>query len=153
MCREGRAAAGSPGEDRTREAPGALERRTLGRQGEELAAAHLERLGFRILERNFRTRRGEIDLVAWDGSTLVFAEVKAMRMRGRRWESSGLGAEGPLRNLGSPQRIRLRRMAVAWLSEPERRQPSARTIRFDAIGVAVDAAGRLIRLEHLEGAW
>src|SRR5438270_868017 len=47
----------------------------LGRLGEALAAARLERLGFTILARNARTRHGEIDLIAFDGQTLVFAEV------------------------------------------------------------------------------
>ena len=47
-------------------------RHALGRLGEQLAAAHLERLGFAILARNARTRYGEIDLIAFDGHTLVF---------------------------------------------------------------------------------
>src|SRR5947208_15569229 len=59
--------------------PSALDdrRRALGRLGEELAAAHLSARGFRILERNARTRAGEIDIIAFDGHTLVFAEVVA----------------------------------------------------------------------------
>jgi Uncharacterised protein family UPF0102 len=52
-------------------------RRRLGHLGEELAAAHLKRLGFTLLERNVRTRYGEIDLIVFDGRTLVFAEVVA----------------------------------------------------------------------------
>src|ERR1700735_1066162 len=55
-------------------------RQTLGRLGEELAAAHLERLGFSMLGRNERTRYGEIDLIAFDARTLVFAEVKTRRV-------------------------------------------------------------------------
>jgi hypothetical protein len=47
-------------------------RRALGSLGEQLAEAHLGRLGFSVLERNVRTRHGEIDLIAFDGSTLVF---------------------------------------------------------------------------------
>lgn len=128
-------------------------RRALGRRGEELAAEHLERLGFRVLERNVRTRRGEIDLVACDGTTLVFAEVKTTCRRGRRWEASALGAAGPLRSLGARQRVRLRGLAAVWLSERAGMQPRARTIRFDAIGVTLDREGALVELEHLEGAW
>ena len=61
----------------TREDPGAGPppkdpRHALGRLGEQLAATHLERLGFAILARNARTRYGEIDLIAFDGHTLVF---------------------------------------------------------------------------------
>ena len=54
-------------------------RHTAGRRGEDLAAEHLERLGFQVLARNHRTRFGELDLVAYDGETLVFAEVKPRR--------------------------------------------------------------------------
>jgi hypothetical protein len=50
-------------------------RRSLGRLGEELAAAHFERLGFGVIARNVRTRHGEIDLIAFDGATLVFADA------------------------------------------------------------------------------
>lgn len=50
-----------------------------GRLGEERAAEYLSRIGFRILARNFRTRRGEIDIVAGDGATLVFVEVKSWK--------------------------------------------------------------------------
>jgi putative endonuclease len=50
-------------------------RRRLGRLGEDLAVAHMQRLGFSVLARNVRTRRGEIDVIAYDGDTLVFAEV------------------------------------------------------------------------------
>jgi Holliday junction resolvase-like predicted endonuclease len=51
-------------------------RRTLGRLGEDLAAAHLRRLGFATLARNVRTRHGEIDLIVFDGRVLAFVEVK-----------------------------------------------------------------------------
>jgi putative endonuclease len=48
----------------------------LGRLGEQLAAEHLIRRGFQIVERNYRTRWGELDIVAYDGRTLAFCEVK-----------------------------------------------------------------------------
>jgi putative endonuclease len=125
-------------------------RRALGRRGEELAAAHLAQLGFRILERNARTRHGEIDVIAFDGQTLVFAEVKTRRL-GR--SSSQLDPEQrPLAALRPRQRARLRRLAGAWLHE-QRRRPTARMIRFDAIGVVLDSGGALLALEHIEGAW
>src|SRR5580704_16672915 len=56
-------------------------RRTLGRLGEDLAAAHLGRLGFATLARNVRTRHGEIDLIVFDGRTLAFVEVKTRLAR------------------------------------------------------------------------
>ncbi len=132
-------------------------RRALGRLGEQLAAAHLERLGYAIVARNARTRYGEIDLIAFNGhtSTLVFLEVKCRCSRKRRRPTP---EERPLAWLRATQRARLRRLASAWLhrdrSEDGRRgRPAARTIRFDAVGVIVDEAGGLLSLEHIEGAW
>jgi putative endonuclease len=60
-----------------------------------------------------------------------------------------------LSGLRHRQRARLRRLAVAWLSRevPPGSRPTAETIRFDAVGVIVDGRGRLVRLDHLEGAW
>jgi putative endonuclease len=127
-------------------------RRALGRLGEQLAAAHLEWLGFTILARNARTRYGEIDLIAFDGDTkaLIFAEVKTRRAR-RCWQLSA--EEQPLAWLRTSQRARLRRLAAAWLHRESRNRPTAHTIRFDGIGVIVDEANRLVCLDHIEGAW
>jgi len=120
----------------------------VGSRGEELAAAHLERLGFRVIARNVRIGAGELDLVAFDGSTLVFAEVKTARLR----PGTPAGAQTPLERLGRAQRMRLRGLAARWLAESPGR-PGARSIRFDAIGVLLDGGGRLARLDHLEDAW
>jgi putative endonuclease len=132
------------------------DRRRLGRLGEGLAAAHLERLGFTILARNARTRFGEIDLITFDGRTLVFAEVKTRRAR--RGDGRQAAELDPVASLRARQRARLRRLAVAWLSREKPRtgpgsRPNAETIRFDAVGIVVDAEDRLLRLDHLEGAW
>lgn len=117
-------------------------RHRLGRTGEQLAAAHLERRGFHILARNHRTRFGELDLIAYDGRVLVFAEVKTRRA----------GSGSPWDALDATKCRQVRRMARAWLSEtPER--PSSAELRFDAIGVVVDGRGRLVRLDHLEAAF
>lgn len=126
-------------------------RRALGRLGEDLAAAHLTRLGFSILARNVRTRAGEIDVIASDASTLVFAEVKTRRVSSRA--RSVRPEQEPLAWLRPRQRTRLRRLAVAWLSSERRSGPRAQTIRFDAIGVIVDERDRLLRLDHVEAAW
>lgn len=118
-------------------------RHRLGKQGETLASEHLARLGYEIVERNYRTRWGELDIVAFDGTTLAFCEVKT-----RRLSPSG----GPLEGLHPTQRQRLRKMAAAWLIErPDR--PHSDVIRFDAIGVTIDAHGKLVSLEHLEAAF
>jgi putative endonuclease len=116
----------------------------LGRLGEQLAADHLSRRGFQIVERNFRTRWGELDIVAFDGRTLAFCEVKTRRASGRD--------PRPLDAVREGKRSRVRKMAGCWLIE-RRDRPYADTLRFDAIGVTVDAAGRLLSLEHLEGAF
>jgi putative endonuclease len=112
----------------------------LGRLGEELAAQHLVRLGFEIVERNYRTRWGELDIVAFDGVTLIFCEVKT-RKSGR-----------PLEAVRPHKRAQVRKMAGSWLLCRSDR-PHADVLRFDAIGVLVDGAGRLRSLEHLEGAF
>src|SRR3954451_405278 len=116
-------------------------RHHLGRLGEQLAAEHLERLGYAIVARHHRTRFGEIDLIATDGPALVFVEVKCRRGRGQPWDA-----------LHDAKRAQVRRMARAYLTEHPAR-PRVRLLRFDAIGVVVDARGRLTRLEHLEGAF
>ncbi len=126
-------------------------RRALGRLGEDLAAQHLARLGYSVLARNVRTRHGEIDLIVFDGSALAFAEVKTRRV-GAAALAQG-ASQQPLAGLRGRQRARLRRLAVAWLSDRSRNRPSARTIRFDAIGVSVDPRGGLVRIDHVEGAW
>ena len=115
-------------------------RHTLGRHGEELAAEHLERLGYRIVARNYRTRFGELDLVATDEHVLVFCEVKTRRA-GDPWE-----------NLGEAKRRQVRSMGRAWLSET-RDRPRTSELRFDAIGIVVDPDGALVSLDHLEAAF
>ena len=135
------------------EAPRENPRRVLGRLGEQLAAAHLERLGYAIVARNTRTRYGEIDLIAFEESTktLAFVEVKTRCVRSC---TQRVGQERePLLWLRHRQRARLRRLAVAWLAQTSGERPRGACIRFDAIGVLLDARGRLLRLDHVEGAW
>jgi len=117
-------------------------RHRLGSAGEQFAADHLVRRGFVILARNHRTPWGEIDIVACDAERIVFCEVKTRR----------LGTWGPFEGLRESQCRRLRQMASAWLQEP-RDRPYVPEVRFDAIGVTIDARGRLVELEHLENAF
>jgi putative endonuclease len=119
-------------------------RHDLGVLGERLAGEHLERCGFTVLERNYRTRWGELDLIAFDGRTLAFCEVKTRRAGGR--------AGAPLDAIGTGKQAQVRRIAGRWLAE-RRDRPYAHQIRFDAIGVTFDADGQLVALEHLEGAF
>lgn len=119
-------------------------RRTLGTLGEEIASRHLRARGYRIIDRNFRTRWGELDIVAANGRTLIFCEVKTRRAT-RTWRD-------PLESVDARKRVRLRRMAGQWLaqSSPGQRLPIC---RFDAIGITLDGEGQLLRLDHLEGAF
>lgn len=95
-----------------------------------------------MLARNFRTRFGELDIVALDGRTLVFCEVKTRRA----------GSGDPWAALHPGKQARVRRMACEWLVSVADR-PRSDDLRFDAIGVVIDAHGRLVRLDHLEAAF
>jgi putative endonuclease len=108
-------------------------RQHLGRIGEDLALAHLERLGYALVARNHRTRFGELDLVVF--------EVKTRRTNG--------AGRGPWEALHERKRQQVRRMAAAFLLEVTER-PHSPDLRFDAIGVVIDAYGKLVRLDHLE---
>src|SRR4051794_41967913 len=83
-------------------------RRTLGELGERIASQHLERAGYTILATNFRTRFGELDLVAADARCLVFCEVKT-RIAGTR-----RGPAGPFDAVGAPKRAQGRGLARGW---------------------------------------
>jgi putative endonuclease len=111
----------------------------VGRLGERLALEHYERLGFRLIDRNWRTAAGEIDLVVCDGEALVFAEVKTRR-------SGGLD---PLLSLTAVKRRRTRALAAAWLVEHPAR-PRTAALRIDAVAVVVDRRGALVALEQFE---
>src|SRR6059036_1570882 len=103
-------------------------RRTRGELGERIAERHLERRGYRVIERNFRTRYGEIDLIAVDRRAIVFCEVKTRLSGGRA------GPIGPLDAIGPLKRKRVRMMASQWLGtgsdDPSR--PRRPELRFDA---------------------
>ncbi len=120
------------------------DRLQIGRLGEQLAADHLVRRGFEIVERNYRTRWGELDIVAFDGRTLAFCEVKTRRL--------SPGCRHPFEALRTLKQVQVRKMAGRWLIERKHR-PYAEILRFDAIGVTFDLAGRLVSIEHLEGAF
>jgi len=104
------------------------ERGTVGKLGEDIAASYLERLGWRIVERNWRFRRvGEIDIVAVEPSDgrgiLVFCEVKA---------KTGTGYGEPLEAITHAKLARLHRLACVWMATHEM---GFDRVRIDAIGV------------------
>jgi putative endonuclease len=122
------------------------QRQRIGCAAEDLVAARLAARGWELVERNARTRYGELDIVALDGEALVFVEVKAGRT------GSTFGPERPVLSVDWRKQLRIRRLATAWMSERRGVRPYA-DIRFDAVGVTFDHAGRVVDVEHIEGAF
>jgi putative endonuclease len=122
------------------------QRQRIGRAAEDLMAERLASAGWEIVERNARTRYGELDIVALDGRTLVFVEVKAGR------EDSAFGPERPILGVGPRKQLRIRRLATAWMGE-RRDAPYYSEIRFDAVGVTFDREGCAVDVEHISGAF
>jgi putative endonuclease len=119
----------------------------MGRAAENLVAARLAAAHWEIVERNARTRFGELDIVALDNRTLVFVEVKAGR------EEASFGPERPILSIGPRKQRQVRRLAAAWMAERRRGLPRYEEIRFDAVGVTFDRSGRLTDFEHIQGAF
>lgn len=114
------------------------DRLELGRCGEDAAASYLVECGMVVVRRNWRCRHGEIDIVAREGETLVFCEVKTRR-------GSGFGT--PLDAITPRKCARLRRLVGAYLAQAD---GPAGLIRIDAIGILWGAEGPLT-LEHVIG--
>jgi putative endonuclease len=111
-----------------------MNKRAEGTRGEELAAAYLERIGYRIIERNYRFDRGEIDLIAQDGDELVFIEVKARRS----------GAFGLPQDAVTPQKEeQIKKVAEGYLFE---HQIENQACRFDVVAIAYERGGTDIEL-------
>jgi putative endonuclease len=121
--------------------PKTKSKQQLGMRGEDLACAELERQGMEVLERNWRCRLGEIDIVAAEaganGLTLVFCEVKCR---------SGLGFGHPLEAITFSKMRTLRQLAALWMRE---HRMKASSIRLDAIGVVL-ARGQEPSLTHVK---
>jgi putative endonuclease len=112
-----------------------LGRQRLGARGEDLAAAWYEEQGYEVLDRNWRCRLGELDLVVRRGRTIVFCEVKAR-------SSTAFGT--PAEAVTPVKRNRIRHLAARWLEDGRTR---AGEIRFDVVAVLGN------RVEVIEGAF
>ncbi len=113
-------------------------RQRVGQLGENLATAHLRRAGWLILDRNWRCRTGEIDIVGLDGATVVICEVRT-----RHGARAGTGVESV-----TPRKVRrLRQLAWLWVQHRGAR-PTA--LRIDVIGVQIDERGRPT-ITHVRG--
>ncbi|MCF3147547.1 YraN family protein [Streptomyces platensis] len=140
----GRTAAEPPGADprdtgSTAAKPPDTRRRALGRYGEDLAARRLIEAGMRILDRNWRCRDGEIDIVAADGDALVVCEVKTRRAG---WYEHPMAAVRPEKT------ARLRLLAERWLERHGGPPPGG--VRIDVIGVLLPARGAPV-VQHARG--
>lgn len=113
-------------------------RQAVGAYGERLAAQHLTDVGLVILARNWRSATGEVDIVARDGDTLVFCEVKT-----RRSPDFGTPAEA----VDARKVARLRALAGEWLAASAHRFAE---IRVDVVEVLSPPRGRA-RVQHLRG--
>jgi putative endonuclease len=114
-------------------------RQNLGHGGEDMAAAYLQASGYRILARNYRTRLGEIDIVARDGNILVFVEVKV-----RRTPSFGSAKDA----ITAAKRRRLSMLALQYLKSPAGRRYTK--ARFDVVAVDRQAADQ--RIDQVQNA-
>ena len=115
-------------------------RRVLGDLGERLAVQHLLAKGYRIRERNFRVREGEIDIIAQQGDMLAFVEVRC-----RRGDAMGTAGE----SLTPAKQRRLLGLAEAY-GQARDGLPGQR--RIDVIALDFGPGGRLLSLDHIEGA-
>ena len=121
-------------------------RQRLGQAAEDLVATRLAGAGWELVERNARSRYGELDIVALDGRTLVFVEVKAGRT------DTAFGPERPVLSVDFRKQRRIRRLATTWMSG-RRDLPRYDEIRFDAVGVTYDPRGRITDYEHIQAAF
>lgn len=110
-------------------------RRALGVSGEDLAAAWYVERGYEVVERNWRCRDGELDLIVRQGRTFVFCEVKTR---------SSLAFGSPLEAVTHAKRQKVRHLAARWLEDAPTRPTG---IRFDVVGI-LDG-----ELEVIEGAF
>lgn len=116
-------------------------RQAVGRLGEELAARFLEEKGFQVVERNFRCRLGELDLIGWDKQTLVFVEVRTR---------SSTSFASPEESVNQRKQQRLRRLAAWYQAAIIRHEVDC---RFDVITVLLSKAGKIQKINHLVGAF
>jgi putative endonuclease len=114
-------------------------RQSLGKRGEDLACTELEKRGYVIVDRRFRTRCGELDLVARDEGVLVFVEVRTR---------SGYNFGTPFESVTWQKRQRLSRMAISYLCL---KRLSGQPCRFDVVSIVERQDGRTIEL--LKGAF
>jgi putative endonuclease len=116
-----------------------VDRIVLGKWGEDLAVRHLQVAGYQVVERNWRCRSGEIDIICKAPGLVVFVEVKTR---------SGDGFGEPASAVTPAKAHRLRGLAAQWLHQT--RPGGWNDVRFDIVSI-VRRPGQLPELDHLEG--
>lgn len=117
-----------------------MQKNVVGQSGEAFAAAFLEKKGYRVLERNYRSRFGEIDLIAQDGKTIVFVEVKARRTL--RWGD-------PAQAVHHRKQQKIFQVAQLYLMRQEKEDVPC---RFDVVEVIITPDGSS-RIHHILNAF
>lgn len=112
----------------------------VGRYGEQVAARYLQSMGLTLLDRNWRCRDGEIDIVAREDELVVICEVKTRR---------GLDFGAPIEAVTPAKARRLRTLGLRWLAEHD--QPYT-PLRFDVVSVVANPTGAAA-VEHLRAAF
>jgi putative endonuclease len=113
--------------------------KALGSKGEDLAIQFLKKKGYRIIDRNYKTSVGEIDIIARDGNTIVFVEVKT-----RTDDSFGY----PFEAVNKKKRQKLKNLALLYLKRQVKESP----VRFDVLSIFY-ADGREREIEHIKDAF
>ena len=112
----------------------------LGSRGERIAARHLRAQGYRIIKRNFRCPLGEIDLIACDGATVVFVEVKTR---------TGRGFGAPFEAVGTRKQRKMRDVALYYIKSMRGPMPPA---RFDIVSIVTSGWWRS-EVQHIKDAF
>lgn len=124
--------------------PTSTTRRTLGLQGENIATQHLLGLGWQLVERNWRCRTGEIDLIMEDGTTLVIVEVRTRRGK--------VAMENAMASVNARKQAKLMELATTYRLEKNINE--ATPIRIDVVGVALGNDGTFtVKVIHDALSW
>lgn len=116
-----------------------LKKKSSGAWGEDLALKYMTSRGYKLVERNYRTRYGELDLILRKDELLVFVEVKLRR---------GIGFGHPLEAVTPHKQATLRSLAEQYLADND---PDFDTLRFDVVGILADRDE--VRVSHIEDAF
>jgi putative endonuclease len=116
-------------------------RKEVGNKGEKLAAKFLKRKGYRIIQRNYKCKLGEIDIVAGDGGTLVFVEVKT-----RRTQEFG----PPEYAITAAKKKQMSKAALFYIKE---KRLARQSCRFDVIGITFSPESGKPEIRHTENAF